>query len=156
MTTSNQEFVAAAGVDVLPVLDRVGLVSLAGGGLVILITFFTSYSHVDLLGIHVRINQQVGIPLLIAALAALVVEIKLASNSRCADQIAREQAIRAREQEARARVQEAIAAARERDRATQREQRQNRALRAGALFLLEPSVLNRRFLAYVAAELALN
>jgi len=90
VTTSNQEFVAAAGIDALPVLDRVGFVSLAGGGLVILITFFTSYSHVDLLGIHVRINQQVGIPLLIAALAALVGEIKLASNIRCADQIARE------------------------------------------------------------------
>jgi hypothetical protein len=33
-------------------------VSLVGGGLIILITFFTSYSHVDLFGIQLRVNQQ--------------------------------------------------------------------------------------------------
>jgi hypothetical protein len=38
--------------------------------------------------------------------------------------------------------------------AAAREQPQNRALRAGALFLLEPNPLHRRFLAYIASELA--
>jgi len=41
-----------------------------------------------------------------------------------------------------------------RDRSLEREQRQNRSLRAGALFLLEPNPLHRRFLAYGANELA--
>jgi hypothetical protein len=162
VTSGHQEFVASGQLEPLPMLDRVGCVSLVGGGLIILITFFTSYSHVDLFGIQLRVNQQVGIPLLLAALAALVGEIKLASDNRCADQRAREREARARGREARARSREAgarsreaLEAARERDRAAQREQRQNRALRAGALVLLDPSPLNRRFLAYVAAELAL-
>ena len=52
-------------------------------------------------------------------------------------------------------------AARERDRAAEKRERaarsdriQARALRAGALVWLEPSVLQRRFLTLVAAELA--
>jgi ABC-type phosphate transport system auxiliary subunit len=52
----------------VPLLDRNGLASLIGGLLVILITFFTSYGHVDLFG-HLRfaVDQQIGIPLLLAA-----------------------------------------------------------------------------------------
>jgi lipopolysaccharide biosynthesis protein len=53
----------------------------------------------------------------------------------------------ARQREAAAREQEALEA-------VAREQRQNRALRAGALFLLEPKPLHRRYLAYIATELA--
>ena len=68
-------------------LGRSGLAALLAGTLIILITFFTSYSRVDIPA-HARIavNQQIGIPLLLAALAALVGEVKLASNNRCADQ----------------------------------------------------------------------
>jgi hypothetical protein len=49
-----------------------GWASLAAGLLVASITFFTSYSHVDLFGfIQFKVNQQIGIPLLLAAMAAL-------------------------------------------------------------------------------------
>ena len=64
---------------------------------------------------------------------------------------------RARNREAEdriARKREAAARKREALEATATEQRQNRALRAGALFLFEPSPLHRRFLAYIANELA--
>jgi hypothetical protein len=51
-----------------PWLDRSGLAALLAGSLVVLITFFTSYSHVNIPA-HDRIavNQQIGIPLLVAA-----------------------------------------------------------------------------------------
>ena len=65
--------------DPFPWLDQSGLAALLAGSLVVLITFFTSYSRVDIPA-HARIavNQQIGIPLLLAALAALVGEVKLA------------------------------------------------------------------------------
>ena len=70
-----------------PCLDESGLAAFVAGTLVVLITFFTSYSHVDIPSHEsVAVNQQIGIPLLLAALAALVGEVKLASNNRCADQ----------------------------------------------------------------------
>ena len=73
--------------DPLTWLDRSGLAALLAGTLIVLITFFTSYSHVNVPG-HgsFQVNQQIGVPLLIAALAALVGEVQLASISRCADQ----------------------------------------------------------------------
>ena len=90
----------------------------------------------------------------LAALAALAGDVQLATrlrhrarNREAEDRIARKQEAAARKQEAAARKREALEAA-----AT--EQRQNRALRAGALFLFEPSPLHRRFLAYIANELA--
>jgi hypothetical protein len=62
-------------------LDSMGWASLAAGLLVILITFFTSYSHVDFLGfLHFKVDQQIKISLLLAAMAALVGDVKLASN----------------------------------------------------------------------------
>ena len=72
---------------------------MAAGLLVALITACTSYSHVDLFGfLQFKVNQQIGIPLLLAAMAALFGEdvvfcegvVKLASNHRRADQRARE------------------------------------------------------------------
>ncbi|MCT0219653.1 hypothetical protein KQ304_11730 [Synechococcus sp. CS-1329] len=94
----NDAPVSSAQPDPFPFLDRAGSASLVGGCLVVLITFLTSYSHVDLLGIHFNVNQQIGIPVLLVAVAALVGEdevfsegvVKLASNDRCADQGARE------------------------------------------------------------------
>ena len=71
----------------IPWLDQSGLAALVAGSLVVLITFFTSYSHVDIPAhASIAVNQQIGIPLLLAALAALVGEVQLASNNRCADQ----------------------------------------------------------------------
>ena len=41
-----------------------GWESLAAGLLVVLITFFTSYSHVDLIGFrHFKVNQQIATPI---------------------------------------------------------------------------------------------
>ena len=68
--------------DPFPWLDQSGLAALVAGTLVVLITFFTSYSHVDIPAhVSIAVNQQIGIPLLLAALAALVGEVKLASNA---------------------------------------------------------------------------
>ena len=123
--------------DSAPPLDPAGWVSLAAGLLIILITFFTSYSHVDLFGfIRFKVDQQIGIPLLFAALAALVSEVKLASNNRRADQSARER-------EARAREREANEADRERDRSARRSRIQARFLVTQCRFLLSDTTRNR-------------
>ena len=132
-------------------LDSMGWASLAAGLLVVLITFFTSYSHVDLIGfLHFKVDQQIGIPLLLAAMAALVGEVKLASNNRRADQSAREREARERAQEAGSREREARAADRERYRAAaEREQTarryriQARCLVAQCRFLLASTPRNR-------------
>jgi biopolymer transport protein ExbB/TolQ len=118
-------------------LDSVGWVSLAAGLLVILITFFTSYSHVDLFGfLQFKVNQQIEIPLLLATMAALAGEVKLASNSRRADQ-------NAREQEARERKRAANEADRDRYRASRRAGIQARFLVAQSRFLLSDTARNR-------------
>jgi hypothetical protein len=81
--------------DRYPWLERSGLAALLAGSLLVLITFFTFYSHVHIPAhASIAVNQQIRIPLLSAALAALVgVDVvfsvgvvKLASNARCADQ----------------------------------------------------------------------
>ena len=132
-------------------LDPTGWASLAAGLLVALITFFTSYSHVNLFRIlQFKVDQQIGIPLLLTAMAALVGEIKLASNNRRTDQSATEREARERVQEARAREREANAADRERYRAAaEREQTarryriQARCLVAQCRFLLAGTPRNR-------------
>ena len=59
-----------------PWLDQSGLAALVAGSLVVLITFFTSYSHVDIpTHFSISVNQQIGIPLLLAVLAARVGEL---------------------------------------------------------------------------------
>jgi hypothetical protein len=126
-------------------LDPVGWVSLAAGLLVILITFFTSYSHVNLFGVlRFKVNQRIGIPLLLAAMAALVGEVKLASNNRRADQSAREREARERMEEASAREREANEADRERYRASRRARIQARFLAAQCRFLLSDTARNRQ------------
>jgi hypothetical protein len=125
-------------------LDSMGWASLAAGLLVVLITFFTSYSHVDFLGfLHFKVDQQIGIPLLLAALAPLFVEVKLASNSRCADQIARKREARAREQEAYEVDRERNRAAGERKQAAGQVELQARCLVAKCRFLLAGTPRNR-------------
>ena len=122
-------------------LDRQGWSTFLAGSLLLLISFTTNYGD-DKLSRFLRLpaHEQVGMGLHLAALAALVGDVQLASRLRH----------RARNREA----EDRIARQREALEAAAREQRQNRALRAGALFLLEPSPLHQRFLAYIANELA--
>lgn len=121
-----------------------GWVSLAAGLLIALITFFTSYSHVELFGfLHFPVNQQIGIPLLLAAMAALVVEVQLASNNRRADQITRAQKARAREREANEADRERDRAAAEREQTARRDRIQARCLVAQCRFLLADTTRNR-------------
>jgi hypothetical protein len=135
--SSTTEARAKESADNAPPLDPAGWASLAAGVLVILITFFTSYNHVDLFGhLHFKVNQQIGIPLLLTAMAALVGEVKLASNNRRADQ-------RARVEEASARKREANEADRERYRAARRARIQARFLVAQCRFLLADTARNR-------------
>jgi hypothetical protein len=137
LISSTTEVRAKESADNVPPLDPAGWVSLAAGLLIILITFFTSYSHVDLFGfLQFKVNQQIGIPLLLAAMAALVGEVKLASNSRRADQ-------NAREQEARERKRAANEADRDRYRASRRAGIQARFLVAQSRFLLSDTTRNR-------------
>ena len=118
-------------------LDPAGWVSLAAGVLIILATFFTSYSHVDPFGfLHFKVNQQIGIPLLLAAVAALVGEVKLASNNRRADQSARER-------EANEADRERYRAATDREQASRRARIQARFLAAQRRFLLSDTARNR-------------
>jgi hypothetical protein len=107
-----------------PWLDRSGLAALLAGTLIILITFFTSYSHVDIPAHDsIQVNQQIGVPLLIAALAALFGEVKLASHNRCADQGDRIEArIRATEERNHS-AEERIRSREERNRASEERNR---------------------------------
>ena len=137
--------------DPFPRLDQSGLAALLAGSLVVLITFFTSYSHLDITSHEsIAVYQQIGIPLLLAALAALVGEVKLASNARCADQRDRIEArIRAAEERNHT-AEERNRAAEERNRSAQdREQTARRAriqarlAAAQCRFLLADSPRNR-------------
>jgi hypothetical protein len=115
-------------------LDRQGWSTFLAGALLLLISFTTNYGDDNLFRLaSLKTSDQIGMGLHLAALAALVCDVELASRLR-------HRAERTRQQEA----LEVVA----------REQRQNRALRAGALFLLDPTPLHRRFLAYIASELA--
>jgi hypothetical protein len=117
-----------------PLIDRQGWWNLLAGMLLILISFTTNFSDGDLHDFStLALNDQIAICLHLAALAALASDVELASRLR---------------------YRATYEAARERDRSAEREQRQNRSLRAGALFLLDPNPLHRRFLAYIANELA--
>ena len=121
----------------IPWLDRSGLAALLAGTLVVLITFFTSYSHVDIpTHASITVNQQIGIPLLLAALAALVGEVKLASNNRCADQRDR---IEARNSA----IEERIRSAQERECTARRARIQARLAVAQCRFLLADSPRSR-------------
>ena len=122
----------------LPWLDQFGLAALLAGSLLVLITFFTSYSHVDIPSPeNIALNQEIGIPLLLAALAALVgVDevfsegvVKLVSNNRCADQ--------------RDRIEARIRAAEDRECTARRALIQARLAAAQRRFLLADSPRNR-------------
>jgi hypothetical protein len=137
-------------------LDRQGWSTLLAGALLLLISFITNYGDDNLLQFaNLKTAHQIGMGLHLAALAALfgvdevfsegVVELATRQRHRAAHEAAEDRI--GRQREAAAREREALEA-------VAREQRQNRALRAGALFLLDPNPHHRRFLAYTANEMA--
>ena len=149
-------------------LDQQGWITLLAGFLLALITLFTSYEHVDLFTLtSIRLNQQVGVPLIAASLATLAGDVKLASRRRIRDQRDR---IRAEEDRARAEnaaVEERIRADRERNRAAEereraarrarqadlRARRQDRCALAQLEFQLKPDDTTRQRLANLIALL---
>ena len=141
------EAIGLAQKEPFPWLDRAGLAALLAGTLILLITFFTSYSHVDIPAYgSIQVNQQIGISLLFAALAALFGEVKLASNGRCPAE--------------RDRVEQRIRAAEERERTARQARIQARIAAAQCRFLLADSPLNRlqlsETLALLLEDLRLN
>ena len=141
--------------------DLQGLITVIGGVLLALITLFTGYDHVDLFGrATIRINQQIGLSVLFASLATLVVEVQLASRRRD-----RDQSDRAREADARARAEidrareagaadrERYFADRERNLAARRAQRQDRCTLAQLEFQFSPNDTTRRRLSDLIALL---
>ena len=122
-------------------LDRQGLIQALAGIVIALIALLTSYDHISFpAGASLQLPQQWGVWFIVASMALVVVDAQLATGSR----------LRAANDAARAEDE----AAEERERAARSDRIQARALRAGALVQLEPSVLHRRFLALVVAELA--
>ncbi len=122
-------------------LDRQGLIQAIAGIVIALIALLTSYDHISFpVGASLQLPQQWGVWFIVASMALVVVDAQLATGSR----------LRAARDAARAEDE----AAEERERAARSDRIQARALRAGALVQLEPSVLHRRFLALVVAELA--
>jgi hypothetical protein len=99
-----------------------------------LIALLTSYDHIALpAGAALQLPQQWGIWFIVTSMALVLVDAQLATGSR---------------------RRAANEAAEERERAARSDRVQARALRAGALVQLEPSLLHLRFLALVVAELA--
>jgi hypothetical protein len=144
LVTVMEESIGETAQEPFPWLDRAGLAALLAGTLILLITFFTSYSHVDIPAYgSIQVNQQIGISLLFAALAALFGEVKLASNGRCAAERDRiENGIRAAEERNRA-AEERDRTAEERERKARQARIQARLAAAQCRFLLADSPLNR-------------
>jgi hypothetical protein len=142
----------AFGVGRVWLFDIQGLITLLLGGLLALITLFSSYSHVHIpfLG-TVAINQQVGVLLLAALVPALVGDAELATRCRLRAERDRVRAAEDRTRAADEAAEERILASEERDRADQeRERAARRAQRQGECNLvqlrhqLDPSALNAR------------
>jgi hypothetical protein len=121
-------------------LDLQGWIQVVAGLVIALIALLTSYDHISLPSGALQLPQQWGVWFIVASVAIVVVDAQLATGSR----------LRAANEAA----EERNRAAEERERAARSDRVQARALRAGALVQLEPSVLHRRFLALVVAELA--
>jgi hypothetical protein len=143
--------------------------TVVAGLLIALITLFTSYAHVDLPGLGaIPIDQQIGVPLLLASLATLVgvaagfceAVAQLATRRRSRDQSdrAQEAALRAEERfradrEGQRADRERNRAAEERERALRRAQRQARCNLLQFRYLLAPTPANTRSIADLIALL---
>ena len=118
--------------------DRQGWITVFAALLLALITLFTNYTHVDLLGAaSVDLPQQAGIPCIAAAVAAAVAEAELASNDRY-----KRAAIRNRAENSA--NEEREQAAEERERAARRAQQQARCNLVQLRHQLDPSAINAR------------
>ena len=118
--------------------DRQGWITVFAALLLALITLFTNYTHVDLLGAaSVDLQQQAGIPCIAAAVAAAVAEAQLASNDRY-----KRAAIRNRAENSA--NEEREQAAEERERAARRAQQQARCNLVQLRHQLDPSAINAR------------
>jgi hypothetical protein len=117
-------------------LDRLGLTQAIGGLILGLIALFSSYDHITLAGRTLQLQQQWGIPFIIASLATVFVDAQLATRSR----------LRAAQDAARAENE----AARERDRAAEARERQRESFKRldqaallSGRFQLNPTPTNR-------------
>ncbi len=141
--------------------DLQGWITVVAGVLLALITLFTGYDHVDLFGrVTVRINQQIGVFILLASLATLVVEAQLASRRRTRDSVDRSReadaAARERDLASQERLRadrERNRAAEERERAARRAQRQDRCTLAQLEFQFSLNDTTRRRLSDLIALL---
>jgi hypothetical protein len=145
-------------------LDRLGQIQAIGGLALGLIALFSSYDHITLAGRTLHLQQQWGIPFIVASVAIVFIDAELASRSRLR---AADDAVRAREAAARA-ADEADRreneADRERNRAAEARKRQGASLERlhqaallSARVQLDPSELNRArlqtFLALISGPL---
>jgi hypothetical protein len=111
--------------------DRQGWITVFAALLLALITLFTNYTHVDLLGAtSVDLPQQAGIPCIVAAVAAAIAEAELASNRRAESAAIRDRA--------------AAETTRERGRAALRAQQQAQCNLVQLRHQLDPSERNAR------------
>ena len=109
--------------------DRQGWLTALAAVLLALITLFTGYSHVDLLGTaSIDLPQQAGVPCIAAALATALAEAQLASDGRSESAAIRDRA--------------EAAADEERERAAIRAQRQAQCNLVQLRHQLEPSEAN--------------
>ena len=130
----------ADGPDAQAWIDQQGLATLVAGSLLILISTFTNFSHDDLLRFAtLGIDEQIGVSLHLAALAALAGDVQLAT--------------RVRHRAAIDRKREANEIDRERDRAARRARIQARCTVAQFRFLLADTARNRLLLSATLAEL---
>ena len=146
-------------------LNLQGWITVLAGLLLALITLFTGYDHVDIPGFtSIRLNQQVGVLILLASLATLLGDAQLASRRRVRDQgdRAREAAAAAEERNradaerrkaAQDRARAEDAAAEERERAGSRARRQDRCALAQLDYQLSPNATTRARLADLIALL---
>ena len=120
-----------------------------------LIALLSSYDHISLPAGPLPLPQQWGVWFIAASVALVAVVAE--GFCEAVAQLATGSRLRAAQDAARAAneaVEERNRAAEERERAARSDRVQARALRAGALVQLEPSVLHRRFFAFLVAELA--
>ena len=119
-----------------PGLDRLGVLQALGGLVLGLIALFSSYDHITLAGRILQLQQQWGIPFIIASVATVFVDAQLATGSR----------LRATQDAARAEDE----TARERNRATEARKRQRESFKRldqaallSGRFQLDPTPTNR-------------
>ena len=132
-----------------PGFDGQARTALIGGTLLILISFITNYGDHNLLRFtHLALDEQIGVSLHLAAVAALVGVDEvfsvgvIALASRLRDR-ARNRALEERRQAARDRVRTAREAAREREQAARRDRVENACPIAQCRFLLSGTTRNR-------------